>query len=640
MASADVRDELLCSICLSTYTDPVTLRCGHSFCRVCIDQVLNTQDGSRVYSCPECREKFKKRPALKRNIALRNVAERFLCTQPHQETTGIRCTYCVDFPVSAVKSCLLCEVSVCKKHLTVHTETATDHVLTEPSTSLKNKKCSIHRKILEYYCTEDAACICATCSLAGEHRGHRVEILDKASVKKKKKLRIVLLKLITTRGKTEERVRRLEDHRRKAQENASGEAERVTALFIDIRRRVDDLEKKVLSEISRQEEQVSLSLSDDIQKLEIKKDELSRKMRHIEELCNMTDPLTVLQDRDTSDLCPPEEEVYDEDTWQHDEGDEDTWGQDGGDEDLWEHDRDEDTWEPDGADEDTWEQDVYDEDPWEHDRDYEDTWEQDRYDEEIWEQDRYDEDTWEQDRDDEDTWEQDRDDDDTWEQDRDDDDTWGHEGGDEDTWEQDRDDEDTWEQDRDDEDTWEQDRDDEDTWEQDRDDEDTWEQDRDDEDTWEQDRDDEDTWEQDRDDEDTWEQDRYDEDTWEQDRYDEDTWEQDRDDEDTWEQDRDDEDTWEQDRYDEDTWEQDRHDEEIWEQDRYDEDTWEQDRDDDDTWGHEGGDEDTGGYDKTQDVDVDVIRGILYEGFFAIITYLQTILPARPYEMRPQPPSI
>ncbi|XP_056373896.1 E3 ubiquitin/ISG15 ligase TRIM25-like [Hyla sarda] len=316
MASADLSDELLCSICLSTFTAPVTLRCGHNFCRDCIDQVLNTQDGSGVYSCPECREQSQERPTLIKNITLHNVAERFRSTQPRQkEITGIYCTYCVDSPAPAVRSCLMCEASLCDKHLKVHSK-GPDHVLTDPRTSLENRKCPIHKKILEYYCTGDNTCICVSCSLIGNHRGHNIESLDLASEEKKKKLRNVLQILITKREKTEERVRSLEERWRKAQEKSSGEAERVTALFIDIRRRLDDLEKRILSEISRQEEK--MSLSDVIQKLEIKKNELSRKMRDIEELCNMMDPLTVLLDPDTGDLCDPEEGGGDEDTGGHD----------------------------------------------------------------------------------------------------------------------------------------------------------------------------------------------------------------------------------------------------------------------------------------------------------------------------------
>ncbi|XP_072001345.1 E3 ubiquitin/ISG15 ligase TRIM25-like [Engystomops pustulosus] len=318
MASADLREELLCSVCLCVFKDPVTLRCGHNFCRVCIDQHLNTQDGSGGYSCPECREEFPEKPPLMRNINLHNVSERFLLTQPnHEEITGICCTYCVDSPVPAVRSCLHCEASLCDKHIKVHIRSP-EHVFCDPSTSLENRRCSVHKKILKYYCTVDATCICVSCGITREHNGHRMELMEEASKQKKEKLRNVLQKLITKREETEERVQSLKERRRNAQEKTSGDVERVTALFIDIRRRLEDLEKRILSEISSQEKEESLSLSALIQKLEIQKDELSRKMRHIEELCNMTDPLTVLQEPDTGDLCDPEEGGGDEDTGGHD----------------------------------------------------------------------------------------------------------------------------------------------------------------------------------------------------------------------------------------------------------------------------------------------------------------------------------
>ncbi|XP_075066738.1 E3 ubiquitin/ISG15 ligase TRIM25-like [Mixophyes fleayi] len=306
MASADLRQELDCSICLNIYTDPVNLICGHNFCRVCIDRVLDTQERSGVYTCPECRAECQERPALQRNITLCNIVGSFLSTRPDQEETGIFCTYCVDSPVPAAKSCLMCEASLCDKHLRVHSKSA-EHVLSDPTTSLGNRKCSVHKKILEYYCTEDAACICVSCSLAGEHRGHLVEMLDIASEKKKEKLRNVLQKLTTKREETEERVQSLQKRRREDQEKAAGVTETVTALFRDIRRQLEEIEKRVLSEISRQEENVSRSVSDLIQQLEIKKDELSRKMRHIEELCNMSDTMTVLQEPDTGDLCDTED---------------------------------------------------------------------------------------------------------------------------------------------------------------------------------------------------------------------------------------------------------------------------------------------------------------------------------------------
>uniref|UniRef100_A0A8C5PX26 Uncharacterized protein n=1 Tax=Leptobrachium leishanense TaxID=445787 RepID=A0A8C5PX26_9ANUR len=286
MASADLRDELTCSICLNIYTDPVTLPCGHSFCRTCIGDVLDTQEGSGAYKCPECRAESQERPALETNRKLRNIAENIRSTHPEQEEAGIPCTYCIQSPVPAAKTCLMCE------------------------------------KVLEYYCCEDATCICVYC-VAGEHRGHQVETLNEASEKKKEKLRNILQKLTSQREEAEKRVQSLEELRRQVQGKAAGVTERVTALIRDIRKQLEALEKRVLSEISRQEEQVSLRVSDLIRQLEIKKEDLSRKMGDIEELCDMTDPVTVLQGResDRDDYCDAEEDTERRDIKVHHVGD-------------------------------------------------------------------------------------------------------------------------------------------------------------------------------------------------------------------------------------------------------------------------------------------------------------------------------
>ncbi|XP_041434834.1 E3 ubiquitin/ISG15 ligase TRIM25 [Xenopus laevis] len=300
MAAANLRDELNCSICLSIYTDPVSLPCGHNFCRNCIGRTWDIQEDTflETPSCPECRRRFKGRSGLTTDWKLRGIVEQFLSTHPEQDGTGIFCTYCVHSPVPAAKSCLQCEVSMCDAHVRVHSKSA-EHVLTEPTASLGNRKCSAHNELLKYYCCEDGACICVSCCLAGEHRGHRVELLNEASEKKKEKLRNVLEKLGPERKETERRAQRLQEHRREVSEKAVDETERISALFRDIREQLEALEKRLLSDISRQNEELSLQLWELIQQLEIKKNELSRKIRHIEELCNMADPLTVLQERES-----------------------------------------------------------------------------------------------------------------------------------------------------------------------------------------------------------------------------------------------------------------------------------------------------------------------------------------------------
>ncbi|XP_068102630.1 E3 ubiquitin-protein ligase TRIM39-like [Hyperolius riggenbachi] len=307
MASAAFGHELSCSICLDVYTEPVLLRCGHIFCQGCIVTALDAQERSGVYSCPECRETFQDRPVLERNENLSNIVDNF--TAMKQEKPEVQCTFCVDAPVPAIKTCQQCETSMCDKHLTAHNKTV-DHLLVEPTSSLISKKCSIHKKLLEYYCSEDSTCLCVSCCLVGTHKGHQVELLEEASEKKKEGLRHELKKMVPKRGRNEERIQSLQDHKRKAQEKAAEEKKRVTALFEDIRRQLEVQEMKVLNEISRQEEQISQSVSDCIQHLETQGGELSRKMARIEKMCDMTDPIAVLQDPKSDTADQDMEEPY------------------------------------------------------------------------------------------------------------------------------------------------------------------------------------------------------------------------------------------------------------------------------------------------------------------------------------------
>ncbi|KAM4632120.1 RING finger protein 112-like isoform 1-T4 [Discoglossus pictus] len=49
-----LEDDIMCSVCYSDLSDPVSVTCGHTFCRKCITHYWNTVQ-SRQYQCPECR---------------------------------------------------------------------------------------------------------------------------------------------------------------------------------------------------------------------------------------------------------------------------------------------------------------------------------------------------------------------------------------------------------------------------------------------------------------------------------------------------------------------------------------------------------------------------------------------------------
>ncbi|XP_066433644.1 E3 ubiquitin-protein ligase TRIM7-like [Eleutherodactylus coqui] len=294
MASADLRDELDCSICLSLYTDPVSLRCGHNFCRSCIVSALDAQEAAGVYSCPDCREESPQRPTLEKNRKLANIVEHFLSSPPDMESR-IFCTYCTKSSIPAVKSCLQCETSMCQEHLRAHNKVV-NHSIIEPTLSFEGRKCSTHHEVLKYYCPVDGACICVSCWVAGDHKGHDVQLLDVACEKEKEKMRPVIEKLKSEREEAVRSVQNLKDHETEQRETSAALTERVSGLFTDLREKLDGLEKRIQDEITRQQDQVSLSVSDLVRQVELHKDELTKKITQLEGLCNISDPLTFLQE--------------------------------------------------------------------------------------------------------------------------------------------------------------------------------------------------------------------------------------------------------------------------------------------------------------------------------------------------------
>ncbi|XP_077306160.1 E3 ubiquitin-protein ligase TRIM11-like [Lithobates pipiens] len=299
MESADLRNELECSICLNLYKDPATLRCGHNFCQDCIVTALDAQEWSEFYSCPECREQYTERPMLSKNGKLSKIMALFKTAYEEE----VLCTYC-DSPVPASKACLSCEASFCAKHLSYHSKSA-DHILTKPTTSFGERKCSTHQETLKFYCSDDNTCICMSCWVAGDHKGHQVELLNEASEKKKEKLRKLTITLDSERQEIKRRIQDLDSHWRQKDKKTFAVTRSYTDLLIGIMQQLSGVEKGVLLEIRRQKQQISQSVSDLNGQLKQKEVNLSRRISQIKELCDIQDPLSVLKRPPTGDHISP-----------------------------------------------------------------------------------------------------------------------------------------------------------------------------------------------------------------------------------------------------------------------------------------------------------------------------------------------
>ncbi|XP_076124217.1 nuclear factor 7, ovary-like [Alosa pseudoharengus] len=68
-----LEEELTCPLCFDVFKDPLVLRCSHSFCRGCLEQIDTT---SSLRECPVCREPSSMNHIV-RNLVLRNTCTTF-----------------------------------------------------------------------------------------------------------------------------------------------------------------------------------------------------------------------------------------------------------------------------------------------------------------------------------------------------------------------------------------------------------------------------------------------------------------------------------------------------------------------------------------------------------------------------------
>ena len=136
-----LEEQLSCSICQDTYTDPKQLKCNHIFCQDCLlKPAVRDLQGYRSLTCPKCRDVTLGPPkgveGLKPASHINHLLEIVATLKKHKETPGST--------IELASS--LNPVSYCSEH---------------------------SRKELELYCETCGESICCYCALiGGKHQNH------------------------------------------------------------------------------------------------------------------------------------------------------------------------------------------------------------------------------------------------------------------------------------------------------------------------------------------------------------------------------------------------------------------------------------------------------------------------------------
>lgn len=245
-----LEEELTCPICCGLFEDPRVLLCSHSFCRKCLEGLL---EGSRAPSfraplkCPTCRKETPHNGAasLQVNYSLRGIVEKF-------------------GRIRVLPRACLCEA---------HPE--------QP---------------LNIFCLSDVRLICGFCATTPEHQGHTFCSVEEAVGREKDALQDMIRGFEGDQdGGVQARLETLQDAKKRALQSVSAEAQKVTDYFDKLIASLECKKSEILGDFGTVKLVVMQTYDPEISGLSAALEE-QRRAASLAETCGGTeDPLSFLR---------------------------------------------------------------------------------------------------------------------------------------------------------------------------------------------------------------------------------------------------------------------------------------------------------------------------------------------------------
>ncbi|XP_060707125.1 nuclear factor 7, brain-like [Hemiscyllium ocellatum] len=237
-------EEAICPICLDFFTDPVTLECGHNFCRSCISQSWEKKE---INSCPECREEFPERN-LRVNRALANLAE---------EARKLKL---------------------------------------DPTEKESKPHCEEHQRELELFCETDKKLICLICRDSREHREHRFLPINETVEIYKNKLKSSLDSL--TEKKSSVLQAELTQKRKisEVREQASSLQTHITSEFTKMHQILTEKEQRLLRDLREEGERIVEPMEKNLREIQENLNSIEEELSKLQKQMEQKDELMFLKE--------------------------------------------------------------------------------------------------------------------------------------------------------------------------------------------------------------------------------------------------------------------------------------------------------------------------------------------------------
>ena len=295
----NLHDELSCSVCMCTFTDPKQLPCLHSFCLHCLNGIQRTSGVHGQITCPECRRHFEipgsgNPTELPTNFRINSLLD--VLTIKGCSTSNVKCGNC-DKRSAQISYCFQCCSFWCEECILGHNiiRTNKEHkklalkdfqdqdfeaVLKRPAFCQKE----LHEKEeLKIFCKNCEVAICSTCAMT-LHEGHGKVLLQEATNARKTKINSIIKSLT---DKVLEKRKEVEQFNQKSME--------VQAKVADVKNQVQTNVDQMIAIIEARKQDVFDAVDDQANKsletLSQKKGKVENEVKIIESAIEQTESL-------------------------------------------------------------------------------------------------------------------------------------------------------------------------------------------------------------------------------------------------------------------------------------------------------------------------------------------------------------
>ncbi|XP_048007943.1 tripartite motif containing 108 isoform X1 [Megalobrama amblycephala] len=213
--------QIKCSVCLSDFTDPVTLSCEHSFCRECITGHMQASLGPSA--CPECQRPYNKED-LKSSRLLRNMTStvrEHLAEQKSDRSTSKEGTQALNSPEME-----------------------------------KMLMCSEHDEKLKLFCETDQKLVCVICRDGDKHKGHVFKPVKEAAQINKGELKTALGFLAKENGQLDYMIQQQTTEITKTEDKSKTLSAQISAQFEEMHQFLQQKEDEVKKQLEKEEKKV------------------------------------------------------------------------------------------------------------------------------------------------------------------------------------------------------------------------------------------------------------------------------------------------------------------------------------------------------------------------------------------------